>query len=88
MVTLIVMPMNVVICGVLTFIGTCMLLMILLEKILCKIECTVGLILSVMLFVIARNINKGALGFEKWVILQIPSTWYGYVWSNDASIVD
>lgn len=87
-VTLIVMPTNVVICGVLTLIGTCMLLMVPLEMILCKMDCTVGLVLSVMLFVVTRNINKGALGFEKWEILQIPSTWYGYVWSNDASIVD
>lgn len=87
-VTLVAMPANVVICGVLTLIGTCMLLMILLEKILCKIESTVGLILSVMLFVVTRNINKGALGFEKWEILQLPSAWYGRVWSDDASVID
>ena len=88
MVTILVMPANVVIFGVLTLLGTSMLLMIPLDRILHKIDSKIGLCFATMLFVITRNINKGSLGFEKWEILNISDHWYGYLGSADANFVD
>ena len=75
-VTLLVMPHNRVVFGVLTLIGSCMLLMIPLQKLFCKVKPEVGLIVSFILFILSRNINNGYLGFEIWNILKLPEKWY------------
>ncbi len=80
LVTLIVMPENRVVFGVLTLTGSCMLLMIALEKILCNIPEAVGLVGSFCLFLLTRNVNNGYLGFENLNLLKLPGVWYqGYV---------
>ena len=60
-----------IIFGVLTMIGSCMLIMIPLEKLLKKCNSVAGLVASVLLFIITRNINSGYIGFWniKWVDL-------------------
>ncbi len=79
-VTLIAMPENRVVFGVLTLTGSCMLLMIALEKILCNIPGVVGLVGSFVLFLLTRNVNNGYLGFENLNLLKLPGEWYrGYV---------
>ena len=75
-VTLAVMPDNRVVFGVLTCIGSSMLLMIPLAKILTKISAELGMIGSLALFVLTRNINLGYLGFESFRWIALPKSWY------------
>lgn len=75
-VTCLLMPENRVVFGVLTLIGSCMLLMIPLDKLLKKIPAKLGIFLSFLLFVLTRNINKGYLGFESVNLSELPKAWY------------
>lgn len=75
-VTLLVMPENRVLFGVLTLIGSCMLLMIPLDKVCRKIPAEAGALTSAVLFVLTRNVNRGYLGFEGWNLLELPREWY------------
>jgi len=75
-VTIAVMPQNRVVFGVLTCIGSCMLLLIPLDKILRKIPAEAGVVLSFGLFVLTRNVNRGWLGFESWKLAALPGEWY------------
>lgn len=75
-VTLLVMPSNRVVFGVLTFIGSAMLLLIPLEKLLKKISAEVGAGVSFALFLLLRNINRGYLGFEHVNLVALPDNWY------------
>ena len=65
-VTLLVMPESRVIFGVLTLIGSCMLLLIPMEKLLLKLRAEIGLAGSFLLF----------LGSENWNILKLPDGFY------------
>ena len=76
LVTCVVMPQNRVVFGVLTLLGSAMLLMIPLEKILAKCNPVMGLAVAAGLFVITRNVNDGALGFGPWNICELPREWY------------
>ena len=75
-VTIAVMPQNRVVFGVLTCIGSCMLLLIPLDKFFKKIPAEVGAVASFALFVLFRNVNRGFLGFEGWNLLALPRGWY------------
>lgn len=75
-VTIAVMPQNRVVFGVLTCIGSCMLLLIPLDKFLKKIPAETGALISFALFVLMRNINRGFLGFESWKLLALPRNLY------------
>ena len=75
-VTLAVMPQNRVVFGVLTCIGSCMLLLIPLDKFLRRIPAEAGMAISFALFVVFRNINRGTLGFEGWSFLTLPRSLY------------
>lgn len=76
-----------VIFGVLTMLGSCMLLMIPLDKPLRKLKPWLGFAISAVLFVVTRNINGGYLGFESWQLLKLPAwlyqnyvtTYFGFV---------
>ena len=67
-VTCLVMPESRILFGVLTCLGSCMLLLIPLEILLKKVSAPAGLFLSFGLFVLLRNVPDRALGFEGWVI--------------------
>ena len=75
-VTCIAMPESRIVFGVLTCIGSCMLLMIPLEKLAGRIPAPIGLALSFGLFVLLRNVSSGSLGFEGWVICPLPASLY------------
>ena len=75
-VTLLIMPHNRIIFGVLTFMGTCMLVMIPLDKMLKKANIGIGILICVMLFIILKNVNLGLLGFEKWNFFKLPQFLY------------
>ena len=75
-VTLIAMPQERIIFGVLTFLGTAMFLMIPLDKILSKFKPAIGFVVSFLLFLAVRNVNEGELGFEGIVLMELPDGWY------------
>ncbi len=74
--TLLFMPENRVVFGVLTLIGSCMLLMIPLHKALRYIPAGAGVFTSGFLFFIVRDINEGYLGFENFHIIKLPDRLY------------
>ena len=80
-VTCLVMPQQRVVFGVLTLLGSCMLLMIPLEKILRGGHSVAGLIVSFCAFLLTKNLNQGALGIGNWRLLELPDSWYdsGYL---------
>ncbi len=75
-VTLLAMPESKVIFGVLTLSGSCMLLMIPMEKLLLKLRAEAGIAGNFLLFLLFRNVNTGYLGFENWNILKLPDSLY------------
>ena len=70
------MPDSRILFGVLTCIGSCMLLMIPAEKLTEKIPASFGAIFSFCLFLLLRNCGSGTLGFEQLVICRLPEAIY------------
>lgn len=78
--TVVAMPQNRVVFGVLTFLGSAMLITVALFPLIEKINPAIGFTVSILLFALTRNINNGNLGFEVLEICEIPATLYsGYV---------
>ena len=75
-VTCLVMPESRIVFGVLTCIGSCMLLLIPAEKLLKSVPAAVGLAVCFGLFVLLRNVSGRSLGFEGWVICPLPASLY------------
>lgn len=75
-VTLIFMPENRVLFGVLTMIGSSMLLMVPFDRIFRKISPELGAFCSILCFLLTRNVNEGMLGFEKFQLIELPQRWY------------
>ena len=75
-VTCLVMPESRIVFGVLTCIGSCMLLLIPVEKLLKKLPAGTGLVISFGLFVVLRNVSAGSLGFEGFVLCLLPNSLY------------
>lgn len=75
-VTISLMPENRVVFGVLTMLGTCMLLMIPLERWLRKIPSVAGFVIMMLLFACTKNVNTGYLGFEGLNLLKLPDFLY------------
>ena len=76
LVTCVFMPENRILFGILTCIGSCVLLLTPVEKLLKKVPPTAGAAVSLILFMLLRNCNRGSLGFEKLVILKLPDWLY------------
>ena len=76
LVTCIFMPDNAVIFGVLTFLGSAMILTVPLDKYLSKWKPLWGTVLALALFVLTRNINNRFLGFGHWNVIKLPDSWY------------
>lgn len=75
-VTMAIMPEQIVVFGVLTLIGTSMLITGVLNNGLEKISATLGFFASLLVFFFTRNINSGYLGFEKWSFVKLPEWLY------------
>lgn len=75
-VTLAVLPGQEIWFGVLTLLGSCMLLGALLEKPLGRVPAGVGLAVSAVLFALTRNVNEGYLGFEGLRLAALPEGLY------------
>ncbi len=76
LITCLFMPENRVVFGVLTLIGSCMILMIPVHKLIKRLTPETGFFFSFLLFILLRNINRGYLGFEKWNLIKLPGKWY------------
>ena len=76
LVTGIFMPENRILFGILTCIGSCMLLLIPAEKLLKRLPSGIGLVISLGLFLLLRNVNDHTLGFESLVLCPLPETLY------------
>ena len=75
-VTMLVMPQNRILFGVLTLLGSCMLLMIPLERALKHVKPEIGLVISFVIFLFVRHINDGYLGFGEWKLVKLPEALY------------
>lgn len=76
LVTYLFMPEGKVLFGILTLLGSCMLLTAMLKRFLSKIPALPGMLVSFLLFVLLRNVNDGYLGFEGWKPVKLPSCLY------------
>lgn len=76
LVTVFLMPDNLILFGVLSTIGTGMLVMIPADRILRKVNPYIGLFCAFGLFVLTRNVNDGMLGFESFRWIHLPKAWY------------
>lgn len=70
------MPADIVIFGILTFMGSAMILTGLLRPWLKKVPAWVGLFVSGILFFVTYNINSGTFGFGGIHLGWVPAGWY------------
>lgn len=75
-ITLLFMPGNRILFGVLTCIGSCILLLIPLKRLLKRIPPWGGAVGSFGLFVLTRGINRGYLGWGGFRVVSLPDDWY------------
>ncbi len=75
-VTYIFMPSSKILFGVLTLIGSCMIICAVAQKLLEKIPPIIGGSVSALLFLLFRNCNEGYLGFEAFNIVELPNMLY------------
>ena len=75
-VTLVLMPENRVVFGVLTLIGSCMIIVGALDQLLKKMTPVFGLLTNVLLFALTRNVNEGWFGFEVFRWREVPKALY------------
>ena len=76
LVTALVMPQSIIIMGVLSFFGLAVLITAVFHPLLRKIPPSIGLTLSILFFLLTREINSGCLGFESIRLLQLPDFLY------------
>lgn len=81
-VTLLVIPENRVVFGVLTLLGSCMLIQIVLEPLWKRCNSLVGMLLAFFLFLLLKNINGGYLGIATWKILELPKSMYANLFTT------
>ena len=81
LVTLVFMPENRVLFGVLTLLGSSMLIMIPLEKVMRKVNPYIGLGGAFFLFLYAKDISFGHLGWREFGYITLPKEWYSSLFS-------
>lgn len=75
-VTFVFMPSERILFGILTFTGAAMLALVPVERFLRSVPQQAGLLVSVLLFLLTRNVNSGQLGFETFVLGEAPDVFY------------
>lgn len=75
-VTNIFMPEQPIVFGILCFLGSAMLLMVVLDKKLAQLAPKIGLAVNMAAFALTRNLNDGYLGIEGFNLLQLPEWLY------------
>ena len=81
-VTAVFIPEEKIFFGILTLIGSCMIIFSFLDKYLKKSKPLIGLSVSIIAFVLMRNINDGYIGFEKWNLVRLPDFLYANILST------
>lgn len=76
LVTILFVPEDRVLFGVLTMLGSAMLIMIPLDKLLSKINSICGIVISFMLFAVFKNIQNGYIGFFSIKLFEMPDFLY------------
>lgn len=76
LVTWLFMPADLVLFGVLTFLGSAMIVTGLLRRWLERVPAWLGFAVSVVLFVVTKEINSGFFGFEGLVLGMVPAGLY------------
>ncbi|WP_246419543.1 heparan-alpha-glucosaminide N-acetyltransferase [Caproicibacterium amylolyticum] len=87
-VTVLLMPNDRIVFGVLTFLGSAMLLMIPCEKILRKVPPVAGLICSMVLFLLLLNLKTGSIGIGGWKLATVPQQLYHGYFSTYLGFLD
>ena len=80
-VTVLFVPEEQICFGILTLLGSCMLLLTVLHPYCQKIPAEIGMILSALLFVLMRNVTRGYLGFEGWNLYKMSENLYQNLFS-------
>lgn len=75
-ITTLFMPEGQIIFGILTFLGSCTLLLMPIEKILKRVPTQIGFWGCMVLFVILKEMNKGYIGMGQAVWYEIPNELY------------
>ena len=75
-VTILFMPQDRVVFGVLTLIGSCMLFTVLLHRVLQYVPAGMGLAMNMFLFAMTKHINSGYIGFKTLFIIRLPINLY------------
>lgn len=81
-VTSVFIPEGKILFGILTLIGSCMIIFSFLDKLLKRSNPIVGLFISIIAFVLLKNINDGYIGFEKWNLIKLPDFLYANILST------
>ena len=76
LVTILVMPQSKIMFGILTFLGSAMILMIPLHVICQKIQPIAGAVGSLLLFFFVYPVNQGYFGFGNRKLFILPQEWY------------
>lgn len=76
LVTIVVMPESKVMFGVLTFLGSAMILMIPFDLLCRKVPSVLGAAISFLLFLFTYSVNDGYLGFGGKELILLPDAWY------------
>lgn len=71
-------PHNMIVFGILSFLGTAAFLTAVLKKQLLKIKADIGTALAVLLFLVTYQIPQGKLIFGTWEFISLPASWYQY----------
>lgn len=72
LITAVAMPAQIVQFGILTFMGLAMLLTVIIDWLVKGWPAAIGLLVSILLFVLSRNVNRGELGFEQLTLYRLP----------------
>lgn len=78
-VTILFVPEAGILFGVMTFLGTAMILAALLNSVLKMVFPLAGIIASTLLFIITRDVNSGYLGFETLRFFKLPEGFYSNI---------
>lgn len=76
LVTVVFMPQSRVMFGVLTLLGSSMLLMIPLDLLCRHIQPIIGAVISFLLFLFTYPVNRGYFGFGEQKLFLLPNEWY------------
>ena len=76
LVTMIAMPDSRVMFGILTLLGSSMILMIALDLLCKRVQPVIGTVGSFLLFLFTYPVNRGYLGFGEERLVELPGEWY------------